>query len=373
MVIDNYKGRIIGLDILRSFAIITVLYSHSLSLLPYIPQFLNELNFDGVIFFFVLSGYLIGSILIKMIIKNDINFKSLLNFWVRRWFRTLPMYFFVLLVSILLFQKSLYDYKSYFLFIQNINSPHPNFFNEAWSLAVEEWFYLITPIGMFLIAKYLSRYKMKLIPIFFGAIIIIVAFIRFHKSQLLINNVQLWDIHLRKEVITRLDSIMIGVIGAWILYFYLPFFKKNRKLLFFISLTCILLLHFIIVNNESIFFKKYSFFMNVVYFPFESFLILTLIPYLLSIKINKKSYLFKIITKISIFSYSMYLLNCTIVLKSIIPFISKALIFMNGRTLIVTQFLLFWILTYVLSALIYSFYELPMMNIRDTFKTNLNE
>ena len=40
--------------------------------------------------------------------------------------------------------------KHYFFFSQNIISPHPWFFPEAWSLSIEEWFYVIIPICLFI-------------------------------------------------------------------------------------------------------------------------------------------------------------------------------------------------------------------------------
>jgi peptidoglycan/LPS O-acetylase OafA/YrhL len=110
----------------------------------------------GVDIFFALSGFLIGRILLKsgsMVVEP----KGLLRFWARRWLRTLPAYYVMLLVRLLMafviiklwlhpdwaFWPAV---PPYFVFMQSLAWPAPPYFNEAWSLAVEEWFYLLFPL-----------------------------------------------------------------------------------------------------------------------------------------------------------------------------------------------------------------------------------
>ncbi len=86
--------RIFGLDLLRTIAILLVVLAHGnlivMDKLPYFPDFSIV---DGVNLFFVLSGFLIGSIIIKSLEKYGINKASIIIFWKRRWFRTLPNYY----------------------------------------------------------------------------------------------------------------------------------------------------------------------------------------------------------------------------------------------------------------------------------------
>ena len=146
--IDIPKNRIFGLDLLRAIAILLVLFVHSKHFLPKnIAHFLNKyILIDGVGLFFVLSGFLIGGIFIKDF-EKDISFKSLLNFWKRRWYRTLPNYF-LILSSLLLLSIPEIDFANfkYFIFLQNLYSPISPFFTESWSLSIEEWFYLTAPL-----------------------------------------------------------------------------------------------------------------------------------------------------------------------------------------------------------------------------------
>jgi peptidoglycan/LPS O-acetylase OafA/YrhL len=81
------QKRIYGLDILRAVAILDILIGHSLT-----HANIDFGLFDGVNLFFVLSGFLIGKILIKNM-EREFTIKSLYTFWYRRWMRTLPAYF----------------------------------------------------------------------------------------------------------------------------------------------------------------------------------------------------------------------------------------------------------------------------------------
>lgn len=103
----DYKHRIFGLDVIRAIAILLVLFSHSTILL--FPDkdttLLTIIRFFGTIgvdLFFVLSGFLIGGIILKQLVLGKTALKSFVYFWIRRWFRTLPNYFLILLLNILL-------------------------------------------------------------------------------------------------------------------------------------------------------------------------------------------------------------------------------------------------------------------------------
>ena len=156
----NEKEKIFGLDLLRCLAICAVLFAHTFYLLPFSIQaesiVLRCFGFIGVEIFFVLSGYLVGKILINLFSNNPVNFRTTFYFWIRRWFRTLPNYYVALMASAGLFYFShkffVFSEPSnllYFIFSQNLFTSHPGFFQNAWSLSVEEWFYLLLPLPFF--------------------------------------------------------------------------------------------------------------------------------------------------------------------------------------------------------------------------------
>lgn len=149
--IEFDKNRIYGLDILRAIAILFVVIEHGGNFLPEkLSKIQLSLLIDGVSIFFVLSGFLIGGILIKTLETQKASLKTLFNFWKRRWLRTLPNYFLILItlyiLSIFSIVQKPQEIIKYVFFIQNFNAQHPSFFPEAWSLSIEEWFYIIIPI-----------------------------------------------------------------------------------------------------------------------------------------------------------------------------------------------------------------------------------
>ena len=237
-IIDFDTNRIYGLDILRSFAILFVVYGHGNGMLPHrLSKILNAFFFDGVTIFFVLSGYLIGGIIIKQFVHTDISFKKIKQFWIRRWFRTLPNYFLILSVLCILnifFRDNfkLEEVTEYFYFSQNLFRVHPEFFPEAWSLSVEEWFYLLLPILLFIFSYFFKSYRQL---IFYFALSLITVVLLYRCYIYVIkppNNEQMVDDYFRKQVFTRFDSLMLGVIGAYCNFFMHDAFKRYKNILF---------------------------------------------------------------------------------------------------------------------------------------------
>jgi peptidoglycan/LPS O-acetylase OafA/YrhL len=143
----NYDQRVYGLDVYRAIAIIIVVLGHSSFMLngTAMENFPWLGLVDGVELFFVLSGFLIGSILIKTIDKNEykLTSKTLFNFWKRRWFRTLPNYYLILIIYTLFVSYGVVDADisqfdwTFFFFLQNFATPFYDFFWESWSLSIE--------------------------------------------------------------------------------------------------------------------------------------------------------------------------------------------------------------------------------------------
>jgi peptidoglycan/LPS O-acetylase OafA/YrhL len=219
------NDRVFGLDLLRAFAVLVVVYTHGSQLIKgtwvtdIIPLQVYRLGvFDGVTIFFVLSGFLIGRILLRTVTRERFDGNMLLEFWIRRWFRTLPNYFFVLtflvVSSIIIRGKTPPDLVHFYTFTQNFASPHPPFFGEAWSLSVEEWFYLLIPIPLYFSTKanWLNRNK-TILSWIFTVIVACTLFRIFRVFDLDIILRRDLDLNLRKQVLTRMDSLMYGVLG----------------------------------------------------------------------------------------------------------------------------------------------------------------
>jgi peptidoglycan/LPS O-acetylase OafA/YrhL len=368
--IDFDEKRNYGLDILRALAIFFVLNVHSAHFFKtdsYLFKILTTLNLDGVSLFFVLSGFLIGGILIKAYEKKDITFKTLFNFWIRRWFRTLPNYF--LILTILLFlgfhYKTIsdsYPFKNYYFFLANFKSALPdNLFPESWSLSIEEWFYLLVPLLIFiLIAGYKFKPRVSFLAI---AIIILVFSTCFRYYRLThwpyITGEQI-ESSFRKQVITRLDSIMYGLIGAYLAFYHLSIWKKYRKPLFFIGIFILYL------NFTQYIFGYFGLIYSLVFsYGLEALGFLCLFPYLTELK-SGQGFIYKAITRTSIISYSLYLLNYSLVKIYIIGFLNRTL-FKNIDQfyLAPVQYFSFWLITIVGAILLYKYFEKPFMTLRE--------
>jgi peptidoglycan/LPS O-acetylase OafA/YrhL len=132
-----------SLDLLRSYAIVSVVAAHAVLAFG-APPALAPLRAGGtgVDLFFILSGWLLGGQLMRELAATGTI--SLRRFWSRRWMRTLPAYYAVLCATFVqqVILKNNTDLRwSYTFFGQNYLTDLPYFF-VSWSLCVEEHFYL---------------------------------------------------------------------------------------------------------------------------------------------------------------------------------------------------------------------------------------
>ncbi len=143
--------RAIGPDILRAFAVLLVASAHMPydHLPPSFSTWVGRNGWYGVDIFFVLSGYLIGTELLRPVHAGQT--PNLLVFYMKRVFRILPVFWLVLAVYV--FLPSLREGPTmapawrFLTFTVNIglDIKTARAFSHAWSLCVEEYFYLILP------------------------------------------------------------------------------------------------------------------------------------------------------------------------------------------------------------------------------------
>lgn len=150
---EQYKSRkhFGGLDGLRALAIVAVVWHHSVrpDLLPMAAR-----GFTGVDLFFVLSGYLIVTLVVRE--KERRGRVSLLDFWMRRFLRLMPVYYLLLfgLLAVYLIAKPddpdttrlAEGLPVYAFYLSNWFHPNANNLSITWSLATEEQFYLVWPL-----------------------------------------------------------------------------------------------------------------------------------------------------------------------------------------------------------------------------------
>ncbi|HWA08479.1 MAG TPA: acyltransferase [Opitutaceae bacterium] len=149
------------LDVVRFLAFLGVFLSHGLHGFSFYGQRLIDAGGFGVIIFFVLSSYLITSLLqIEMRNSGTLNIPA---FWARRALRIWPLYFGFLLLAVAgLSWKSSFPHLGWFsIFLGNWSCVlfgfPPNVTAPLWSVSVEEQFYLLWPV--FLIVFGLTRLR----------------------------------------------------------------------------------------------------------------------------------------------------------------------------------------------------------------------
>jgi peptidoglycan/LPS O-acetylase OafA/YrhL len=131
-----------SLDALRALAIVLVVFCHG-TIAFGLPNRLDFLALGGigVDLFFALSGWLLGRQLCQEFARTGTI--EVRRFWLRRWLRTLPAYYAVLLATVgqSIIQHKTPMFAQYLVFLQNYIG-HMPFFGISWSLCVEEYFYL---------------------------------------------------------------------------------------------------------------------------------------------------------------------------------------------------------------------------------------
>lgn len=141
--------RVHGLDTLRALAVSLVVLHHYVLFVSGRDTFgwVGELGWAGVDLFFALSGYLIGNQIFAAMRSSD-GF-SLRHFYARRFLRTLPNFYLVLALYFLwpAFRGDapLLPLWKYLSFTQNIALEPGTAFSHAWSLSIEEQFYMLLP------------------------------------------------------------------------------------------------------------------------------------------------------------------------------------------------------------------------------------
>lgn len=307
----NHK--LYGLDFLRAIAITLVFLYHYGRMFPH-PEWTNSVShfgWTGVDLFFVLSGYLIAS---QLFAKIDEGKKiPLKEFFIKRFFRIIPVYLLVVAVYFLFpfvhEREALAPLWKYLSFTQNIGLDlrYHGTFSHAWSLCIEEQFYLFLPL-ILLALVYFKAVKKGFTLLF---ILFLLGFAaRLYSWYTLIapftDTDEFW-IYWYKWIYyptyNRLDGLLIGVLLAGIFQFkpkLKAWIQANGNRLLAMSMAILTASYFLCYNQASF---------NASIFGFP----LVAIGYglLVASAISPAGFLYNIktpgITRIATFSYSIYL------------------------------------------------------------------
>jgi peptidoglycan/LPS O-acetylase OafA/YrhL len=222
-MIEEHAGsadtsRAAGLDLLRGLAALSVALPHFLAYRGVFPDSAETISALAVEVFFVLSGYVLAPQILFCLDAGRPRYLGV--FLMRRWMRTIPPYLVaLLLISILSRQLGSADFLRYLAYAQNLvrQSNTSDYFAIAWSLSVEEWFYIAFP-SLLLATAWLFGRRDRRFAIAFGigfCIVIVVA-------RTLFGDFGDWGAAVRRVVVFRLDSIGYGFL------LYLAVERLNR-------------------------------------------------------------------------------------------------------------------------------------------------
>ena len=204
--------RIKGIDFLRGIAILLVIGRH----LGEIPNSLNNysstmlkawklVGWIGVDLFFVLSGFLISSIIFNKIKNNNF---SISDFYKKRFLKIYPLFLIVLILPVFFLNNvPIKSILSELFFMQGYIT---GLWQHTWSLCVEEQFYILFPVIVLLLVKANALKKLPYILIVMCILVIVMRGGSYTGAPLFTQT------HL------RIDTILWGVFVA---YFYL--YNKN--------------------------------------------------------------------------------------------------------------------------------------------------
>ena len=307
-------NRLRELDFLRGIAILLVLLRHQK-----LFSFTQNMGWIGVDLFFTLSGFLVSGLLFKEYQKfGKIQPK---RFLIRRGFKIYPIYYLsylLYLIPIIIKGKLTYfPLIGDLFFIQNYLTGWGYAYAASWSLAVEEHFYFGLSLFLWLAIKYKfisfekSVTSKKNAVSFDSFIIFVLGFCLILRTM---SNLLFPESYSKNFTMThlRIDSLLAGVLVAYLFYF-----KKEQLLKKFSQFkTASLSLVFLLLLWTPFLDATYSFFVKTIgfsllYISFGTLLIYFIITpninAVLDTLFNKR--VVNIVSKIGYCSYSIYIIH----------------------------------------------------------------
>ena len=172
-----------------------------------------------------------------------------------------------------------------------------------------------------------------------------------------------WNLSIKSVVLYRLDSIYIGVFASWIFNYYTNLWTKFKYVFMMLGFLIFFTLFFEL-GRIGLLIETHPYFWNVLYLPMTSIAVALLLP-TLSLWKTETSFIQQPIEFISKISYSMYLLHYSLILYLMKHFIDVSSFSKIGLYLFTISYLM---IVFILSALLYRFYEKPIMDLRDKNK-----
>ena len=371
-----------GLDYLRTLSISIVLANHALIGFFFdtgraewsgMTAYLSASAIVSIEWLFVLSGYLIGTMMIRSYEKPGTWFSRSRDFWLRRWFRTLPNYYLFLLVNVVLVYLGVASgafHWTYLVFSQNLYlpEPQPHFFGESWSLATDEWFYFLMPLLLGL-ALLMRRIGVEAAFVMTAAILIIAPAIA-RALHPVPADFFAWDAQIRRITVFHLDATGWGVLAAatnrWHKAWWLSGAGAKAMagaVLTIAGLAMLWLLVGVGWGSGGAYAAMNA--MSLTLIGAGTFLIM---PWLTAL-VARRTVFDQFIEKTSLYSYSIYLCHFPLI------FIVKHVASVGrdtGDALLFAAVAVWLAMVYALSAVVYYRFEKPVSDLRDRYTRRIS-
>jgi len=351
---SKHLGYLPKLDALRAIAALMVLCAH------YLIE-VSSVRFDyggyGVQVFFVISGFLITTILLSQKEKVHLARSKLIShFIIKRAIRLFPVYFLVITVLFIIsYAGNLWicgkgDGIHYFTYTQNflffVKGWQSPLLNHTWSLAVEEQFYLVWPFLLLLIPRRSELFV--LITVFLVGVASRIYFMEFYPLTGTVKGMTL--IHF--------ETLGAGALLAWVKYY-----RKETVLRHIRRWAPYLFITGLIGSGVLAYFTIYD------AYAMPSFVLFMSAGIVFLCTEEKKFFLdpvlnLTILQRIGRISYGVYLYH------KLVPFFVSYAIEKAGYTMPdqpVVLFLCYTAIALIISALSWKLIEKPLLRVKDRF------
>ena len=365
-----------GLDTLRALAITLVFAYHYMVFVSRQPTFgwVSVVGWVGVDLFFVLSGYLIANQLFEGRVRGQQ--VSLKRFYARRAMRTLPVFWVVLAAYFLwptvMGGKTPAPLWRFLSFTQNYQLQPGTAFSHAWSLCIEEQFYVAFPLVLVLVARLRSSVSKG-----WGLLIALIALGIAARTWLWLQHGrestgQLSGYHpnIYYATLCRFDEFLPGVAVAMLKNFHTDAWARwmqRGQALFLWGAIAVLAALFCVYNFYEIADYGYGFFMTA----FGYSLMAAAFALLVAAALSPSSWLHRVRVsgayQLALWSYSIYLSHKAIAF--VLQTHGKSSGWSSATTLIAIA-----VACVMGGAVLYYVIELPFMRLRQRwFVSSLNE
>lgn len=383
------------IDGIRGLSIILVLFYHIFlvydksSATHTVASMLDQLGLGwawafngdkGVDVFFVMSGFLISGILLRQYQKlGHLNLK---NFYIRRYLRLTPAYYFMLIIYWLLAAPNSENIWANFLYVSNFIDYQHQAAGWTWSLAVEEQFYFIYPLILLAVLRWTKSPGWILLGLFVLSFVVN-AFIVLSDAQLSTTPFsQIYTNHdyfnhyftvLYDNLYTRFGGLVVGCLAAYMMHFYQDKLKSVMNSPIGIVMTWLSIAIIICLMAFPIFLPRYDNFswLHLTYDIANHTLFAVGVGVLILAMILQQhavaracSWFFSLNVwyPIATLSYSLYLIHL-VVMVIVIPAMMQQTGFSMGEVLLYGG-LLSSLISFLIATFMYVFIEKPVMNLR---------